>query len=89
VVKYEAKRAGLIMVTLFIILWFLSGFIGAGFSYAYFQREFSSIAKEGRQQDTIFSCISILGGPLQLLIALLLNHYKHGWVIPGTDAFRK
>ena len=64
------------------IVWLLLGFAGSGMQFAHYEREWPSIAEEGRAQNR-FRCIMwILAGPLNLLASLVVCNWNHGWLNP-------
>jgi hypothetical protein len=65
-------------------IWFGVGFIDAGFSYAYLQRQYPRLAGDGRARDTIISCAFILFGPPSLFASACRGWLRHGWLFPGS-----
>ena len=65
-------------------LWAAAGFVDAGFSYAYLQREYPRIAEVSRTSDTIICWLFVLFGPGSLLVSFLFGWTRHGWLFPGS-----
>jgi hypothetical protein len=65
-------------------IWLSVGFVDAGFSYAYLQRQYPSLAEEGRTRDTVVSCLFILFGPPSLFCSACKGWLRHGWLFPGA-----
>ena len=63
---------------------FACGFVDAGFSYAYLQREYPHVADDDRVRDTISAGLFFIFGPISLLLSILDGWYRHGWLFPGA-----
>jgi DNA-binding transcriptional regulator of glucitol operon len=76
------------LIVLGVVAWLACGVLSAGWAYAYFQREFPSIADERRQGDTRFALGMALLGPFDLIGLLLFlwgnGGFKYGWLWPGA-----
>lgn len=66
-----------------IFFWFFFGLLGASIAYAYFQREFPSLANEARVSDTIICLLSSAFGPFNLIVVLVVFGVKYGVLFPG------
>lgn len=70
-------------ILMLIAAWIVSGVIGAGFSYAYFQGQFNypDLAAESRREDAGSSLfMGLIFGPMFLVAAFFLSGFgKYGW----------
>lgn len=62
----------------YIIFYIICGILSYGFLFAYFQREYPTIAKKKFGRDSVFAHIMALFGPIALLDIFLTGTYKHG-----------
>lgn len=69
------------MLSYIIIFWLVCGFISYGFSLAYWQRGWPSLAENNYIDDIIVSLImSIIFGPIMLIFGIfIVKFYKHGF----------
>lgn len=64
---------------LFYLFWILCWAISYGIFFAWYQREYSSIAEQDYTSDQVFSFVWSCGGPFSLLMALVCcEGAKHG-----------
>lgn len=69
---------------IWLVLWLACGFYASGVYYAYFQRQWPTIADEERPEDTGGAVIFVLLGPIGALISTFMSGFlKHGWLLPG------
>mgnify|MGYP007065736812 CR=1 FL=1 len=61
-----------------IILWLGCSALSYGLLFAFFQGEFKLIAKEEYWKDVRFCLLSSLGGPLTLIVTLIVSRARHG-----------
>lgn len=66
-------------LVLFVIAWFILGFIGAGIEFAWYQATYPSIANEQYIDQKWDSYVFALMGPANLLLCLYLYGTKHGF----------
>ena len=66
-------------LALYIVIWFVCGFISAGFEFAYFQGEWPEIAEMDLKKDSEQALIALLCGPGALICTLSCRRYKYGW----------
>ena len=67
------------MVILSIAVWTVLGLLAYGLSFAYWQREFPTLAKRDRAADKRKSLILALAGPVGLVVILIYSgDGKHG-----------
>lgn len=55
------------MIWLIIVLYLGSGFVISGYTYAYFQRQYSSLANRERFRDGTTALFGIVAGPLSIV----------------------
>ena len=60
------------------LLWIVCGIISYGFDFAYYQREYSPIAKKDYKEDRIICVFFALLGPINLIEIIIRKNYKHG-----------
>ncbi len=65
------------MNTLLILIWVVCSVADYGFNFAYFQREYPTIAEEHYKEDIIMCAITSLAGPASLIGTILM------WIIRG------
>ncbi|WP_266031192.1 hypothetical protein [Brucella intermedia] len=73
---------------LFILFWMVCALVSYSGSLAYFQREYTIIAKEKRMADVAFcGTMSTVFGPIALVAGLIpFELYKHGFMLwPDGD----
>lgn len=64
---------------IFIIVWLVCGFIGAGLAHAYFSRKWVCIEEKGT--DSLI--MGLFAGPIFLICSLFLSGFmKYGWKTP-------
>jgi len=69
------------MLTLFIILWLICGFISYGLQFAYFQRRWPTLAKKYYKKDMIEElCLDIPLGAIALLGTIIFQLIETGTV---------
>lgn len=71
---------------LFLLLFYIvSGAIGSGMTYAYFQRKFPTIAYDQNFDDGMFAIFAFITGPISMVTALIgyWNDSRfYGWKMP-------
>lgn len=71
------------LFSLAALAWYAIGLAGSGFEFAYFQREYPSLAKRDYRRDRQSALWVALGGIIILLICIFDSDYqKHGWMNP-------
>ena len=66
------------VLVLIAVIWMICGILAYGFTFAYFQREYPSIANGEYKNNLKFSLLIGLFGPFGLRSALRDEGYKHG-----------
>jgi len=67
-------------MVLFILGWLLCGILNYGLMFAYWQREFPSLAEDAYEEDRMHSLVSSLAGPCALIACLYHTEFgKHGF----------
>ena len=66
------------MLLIIGLAWVVCGAFAYALMFAYFQREFPSIAQRDYRIDIFRSCFVALCGPLGLLATMLITGAKHG-----------
>lgn len=62
------------------LIWIALGILGAGFEFAYLQDEWPSLAVKNWEEDLAHSIgLGLFGGPMALIVFLLITQAKHGW----------
>lgn len=59
--------------------WLACGVVVAGYWYAYFQREFPSLAADHERKDWWSAMIAMSFGPCGLVNLIWRDNRKHGW----------
>ena len=67
------------MWVLIICGWIFFGVLAAGWTFAYYQDEFPTIAKARHSHDFMFSLAIIPLGLLVVIVVLVGGYYEHGW----------
>jgi hypothetical protein len=74
-----------ILIILGIVVWLGFGVLDAGFTFAFFQGHYPSLATEDRRKDFCFALMSIPLGPLALLSSVSMysrnkkRAFSYGW----------
>lgn len=62
------------------IAWVVGGIVSAGYSFAYFQGKWPTLATRDYKRDLFLSIGGgILYGPINLLTVVVFGHTKYGW----------
>ena len=61
-----------------VVFWVVCGVIGYGTHLAYFQRQYTAMARECYYMDVIDSCICGILGPVGLLANYVALGFNHG-----------
>lgn len=70
-------------IVLFLVVWFGSGFIAAGCTFAYFQRKYSMLRKSNFNSDQLHCIVGVLFGVGALVGTMLSPRYRSkGWLNP-------
>ena len=70
-----------------LVLWLAIGLLDAGFFWAHFNRAYGFTPKE-LEQDTSFrwsAYVSIILGPIGMLVSMICRFTKCGWLAPWKD----
>ncbi|KKM43855.1 hypothetical protein LCGC14_1562380 [marine sediment metagenome] len=62
-----------------ILFWILCEFVNFGFTFNYFQKEFSLIAAERRKSHRNHAIFQAMTGPIGTLVIAMEGGMKHGW----------
>lgn len=68
-----------IVIPLFVLLWLVSSVLTFGWNFAYFQREYPTLAEENYLADILFSLAISLFPFAGLFPVYLMDLHKHGW----------
>ena len=60
------------------VIWILCGILNYGFVFAYFQKEYPSLAEKNYQKDLWFALTLIPFGMMSLLVTIICKYYIHG-----------
>lgn len=75
----------LLIYTFLLTIWFGCGVIGAGESIAFFSRRYLRLSKI----EYIFHLLSIIGGPIILIISFShLHRFSYGWTLRPWKAIK-
>ena len=67
------------MHILSLIMWYIfCGVLAYGFSFGYFQNQFSALAKDDYFVDHVSAFLISIWGPISLLGIIVLKMYKYG-----------
>lgn len=66
-------------LTILAIIWTGLGLIGTGIEFAYYQNQFSSIAKSHYKEDLLGAYTMSLFGPINVILCLFLYGTKYGF----------
>lgn len=66
-----------------IVLWLLCSILAYGGSFAYYQRNYPTLAKQSyRQEMGICMIMSLIGGPISLLVTTFTSgFFEHGFKV--------
>jgi len=67
-------------VVIVLIVWAVCGSISYGFTLAFFQREWPSLAAEKRGDDIRFALFTAVFGPIGLVVTLQNKDWRHGFM---------
>lgn len=62
-----------------LAIWIYCGYCNYGYTFAFFNDEFPSIAKEMRVENQRFALFMMLTGPIGRIAIFFVNGTKHGW----------
>lgn len=76
----------------FIVIWLLCGFVGAGFMCKYYLTRFEILytsKKERFWEEWESFWLSMVFGPIGLIVTVFSGYIRHGWKIPFIDKENK
>lgn len=76
------------LAAVLIVIWLWCGYLAAGYVFAYFQREFPTIASQKRSADLATSLLGFVFGPISLAAAHP-EFVKHGRLYPWQVSLSK
>lgn len=85
----EILIVGLVSV---LVAWLACGYTAAAMHFAFFQRNWPSLAVQDLHKDRNLAWHTFIFGPIALLVACILRDYQHGliWDWPScVDTSRK
>lgn len=70
----------MIVLVFLILFWIICGFVSYGATFAYFQREWPTLAEIEKSNDRDFALFAFFLGPFSLIPGYFLSkRYKHGF----------
>ena len=78
-----------LIIIAIVVAWLACGALGAGYYFAYYQREYPGFRKRDFEADKSHAIGALWFGPCALLTARLLDRRAHGWLWPWSVKARK
>jgi hypothetical protein len=67
------------MIWIIAIGWVACSILLYGWSFAYWQKKYPTLAERSYREDLRFSLLMSLGGPIDLIVVLIRRDYVYGF----------